>query len=83
MTTRFEELSKAEQEMTELAYQQMNPEDFDALMAKAKQHVPAALRLPSALVERLQTVAESAGEPEYQVMALRWIEERLQLERAA
>ena len=83
MKQRFEELSKAEQETVELAYQQMSPADFDGLMANAKRHVPAALRLPSALVERLQTVAESAGEPEYQVMVRRWIEERLQLERAA
>ena len=82
MKKRFEKLSESEQAMTELAYHQMKPEDFDLTMTKAKHHTPAALRLPTALVARLQTVATSAGETEYQQMVFRWIEERLELEHA-
>jgi hypothetical protein len=83
MKRRFDELSKTEQEAVELAYQQMEPEEFDEQMAQAKRQAPAALRLPPELVESLKAVAESEGEPEYQTMVRRWIEERLQQKRAA
>jgi len=36
--------------------------------------------LPPKLVENLKNLAESEGEPEYQAMVKRWIEERLQRE---
>jgi hypothetical protein len=83
MKRRFEDLSKSEQEQAELAYHQMEPEVFDEQMAQAKRQVPAALRLPPELVERLQAVAASEGEPEYQIMVRKWIEERLQQTRLA
>jgi len=83
MKKRFDELSKSEQVQAELAYQQMEPEEFEDQMAQATLHTPTALRLPSTLVESLKKVAESEGEPEYQTMVRRWIEERLQRERAA
>jgi hypothetical protein len=83
MKKRFNELSESEQEAVELAYQQMKPEEFDEQMAQAKQKAPAVLRLPPELVKTLEAVAESEGEPEYQVMVRRWIEERLQQKQAA
>ncbi len=82
MNKRFEKLSESEQAATELAYHQMQPEDFETMMTKAKHHAPAALRLPTALVVRLQIVAASAGESEYEQMVCRWLEERLELEHA-
>lgn len=83
MKKQFSKLSKAEQEEVELAYHQMNPEDFDEMMANAQHHVPNAIHLPSRLVTKLQLVAEAVGEEEYQPMVRRWIEERLQQERVA
>src|SRR5437867_1705912 len=52
----------------------------DERMLRAKRQSPGAIRLPSKLVENLKTLAESEGEPEYQTMVKRWIEERLQQE---
>jgi hypothetical protein len=78
MKKQFGKLAKAQQEKAELAYHQMKPEDFDDLMANAKRHVPETIRLPKKLVKHLQAVAKAEGEPEYQVMVRRWIEERLQ-----
>ena len=83
MKRHFSKLTKAEQEAVELAYHQMKPEDFDELMINAKRHVPETIRLPKELVKRLKAVAKSEGEPEYQIMVRKWIEERLQLKRAA
>ncbi len=78
MKKQFSKLTKAEQEKVELAYHQMKPEDFDELMTNAKRHIPETIRLPKKLVKHLKAVAQSEGEPEYQVMVRRWIEERLQ-----
>jgi hypothetical protein len=39
--------------------------------------------LPAELVETLKMVAESEGEPEYQAIVKRWIEERLRQEPSA
>jgi hypothetical protein len=83
MKRRFDELSKTEQEQAELAYHQMEPEVFDVQMAQAKGQIPAALRLPPELVERLQAAAAAEGEPEYQIMVRKWLEERLQQTRLA
>lgn len=80
MKKQFSKLSKAEQEEVELAYHNMNPEDFDELMKDAEHHVPSVIRLPARLVTKLQTVADSSGEAGYQTMVKRWIEERLQQE---
>ncbi len=83
MKKQFSQLSKAEQEEVELAYHQMNPEDFDELMMNAQHHVPDVIHLPTGLVTKLQLVAKAVGEEEYQPMVRRWIEERLQQERVA
>lgn len=72
--------SKAEQEKIELEYHRMNPEDFDELMKQAKRHTPAAIRLPAHLIEALKMMARLEGEPRYQTLVRRWIEERLQQE---
>src|SRR5205809_4778284 len=47
MKKRFGNLSKAEQEKIELEYHQMNPDEFDGEMAKAKKHVVESIRLPA------------------------------------
>ena len=83
MKKQFSKLSKVEQEEVEQAYHQMNPDEFDELMETAEHHVPSVIKLPSRLVAKLQSVAESAGETEYQTMVKRWIEERLQQESLA
>lgn len=80
MKKRFSKLSKAEQEKVELAYHQMKPEDFDEVMTQAEHHSPNAIRLSPQVVETLKTLAEIEGEPRYQELARRWIEERLQQE---
>jgi hypothetical protein len=76
-------LPKAEREKIEAQYHRMNPADFDERMSQAKRYSPSAIRLPRELVETLKMVAESEGEPEYQAMVRRWIEERLQHETSA
>jgi predicted DNA binding CopG/RHH family protein len=58
----------------------MKPEDFDEQMKGAKRHTSETLRLPAELVTSLKTVAELEGEPSYQTMVRRWIEERLRQE---
>jgi hypothetical protein len=78
MKKQFGKLTKAQQEKAELAYHQMKPEDFDEQMSQATRHSPAAIWLPKRLVRHLKAVAKAEGEPEYQVMVRRWIEERLQ-----
>lgn len=83
MKKRFGKFSKAEQEKIELAYHQMEPEEFDEPMSRARRHTPNVIRLPPRLVETLKTVAELDGETEYQAMVRRWIEERLQQETRA
>ena len=80
MTKQFGKLSKAEQEKVELEHHQMQPEEFDGAMSQAKRRSPNAIRLPPQMVETLKTLAEIEGEPRYQALALRWIEERLQQE---
>ena len=83
MKKQFGKLPKTEQEKIELEYHQMKPEEFDEQMTQAKRHVPDAIRLPTELVKHLKAIAESEGEPEYQVMVRRWIEERLRQQRTA
>lgn len=78
MKRKFAKLSKAEQEKVESDYHRRKREEFDKVIARAKPHSPNAIRLSSRLVEKLKTVAESEGEPEYQAMVQRWVEERLQ-----
>jgi hypothetical protein len=56
----------------------MKPEELDGTMSRVKPHSPNVIRLSSRLVEKLKTVAESEGEPEYQAMVQRWVKERLQ-----
>jgi len=73
-------LSKGEREKVESEYHAMNPRAFDKRMTRAKKYSPGAIRLPPKLVENLKNLAESEGEPEYQAMVKRWIEERLQRE---
>jgi len=83
MRKRFGKLPKAERERMEAQYHRMKPEELDEVMSRAKQHTPSAIRLPRQLVQTLKIVAESEGEPEYQTMVRRWIEERLQQETSA
>lgn len=80
MKKQFGKLPKAEREKIEVRYHRMNPADLDERMSHAKRHSPGAIRLPPELVETLKMLAESEGEPEYQAMVRRWIEERLQQE---
>jgi|SRR5262245_44653033 len=80
MKRQFSKLSKVEQEGIEAEYHQMKPGDFEELMHKAKPHSPEAILLPAQLIETLKTMAELEGEPKYQTMVKRWIEERLQQE---
>ena len=80
MKKQFGKLTKGEREKIEAHYHQMNPEDFHERMSHAKRYSPGAIRLPSKLIENLKMLAESEGEPEYQTMVRRWIEERLQRE---
>lgn len=83
MKRKFSQLRKSEQEARELEYHWINPEDFDSLMSQAEPHTPSVVRLPVKLVENLKDVAKSKGEPEYQVLVRKWIEERLQQESRA
>lgn len=78
MKRQFAKLSKAGQQKVESDYHRMKPEEFDTVMSRAKPHSPNAILLSPRLVKRLKTVAESQGEPEYQAMVKRWVEERLQ-----
>ena len=82
MKKQFAKLSKSEREKIETRYHRMSPQDLDERMSRAKRRSPGAIRLPLRLVENLKTLAESEGEPEYQTMVKRWIEERLQQERS-
>jgi len=77
MKKQFAKLSRAEQEKIESNYHRMKPEELDGVMSSAKPHSPNMIRLSSRLVEKLKTVAESEGEPEYQAMVQRWVKERL------
>jgi len=81
MKKQFAKLSKIEQEKIEAEYHNKRPEEFDNLMSRAKTHSPDAIRLPARLAATLKTMAELEGEPEYQTMVRRWVEERLQQER--
>ena len=78
----FGKLPKAERDKIETQYHRAKPEDFDEPMLHSKRQTPGAIRLPQQLVDTLKIVAESEGEPEYQAMVRRWIEERLQQEIA-
>jgi len=80
MKKKFSALSKKGQAKVEAEYHQMNPDDFDELMANATQHTPNAIRLPGRLVKKLKTVAERKGRAKYETMVKTWIEERLQEE---
>ena len=83
MRKQFMKLSKSAQEESELTYHQMKPAEFDQQMKQAKRHSPEIIRLPPELIESLKQRAKSAGEPEFQAMVKRWLEERLQQETAA
>jgi len=83
MKKQFGKLPKVERERIEAQYHKMSPQDFDERMSRAKRPNPGAVRLPPKLVENLKTLAESEGEPEYQTMVKRWIEERLQQETSS
>ena len=83
MKKQFGKLPKRQREKIEIQYHRLKPEDLDERMSQATRHSPAALRLPPKLVQTLQSLAEAEGEPEYQTMVRRWIEERLQQERSA
>jgi predicted DNA binding CopG/RHH family protein len=83
MKKQFGKLSKSERERIETQYHKMSPRDFDVRMSRAKRQNPGAIRLPSKLVENLKTLAKSEGEPEYQTMVKRWIEERLRQETSS
>ena len=83
MKKRFGKLSKGEQEKVETEYHRMKPQDLNQRMSRAKRFSPGAIRLPAKLVEHLQVLAESEGEPGYQAMVRRWIEERLQEETSS
>ena len=83
MKKQFGKLAKGEREKIEAQYHRMNPGDLDERMSHAKRYSPSAIRLPPKLVENLRVLAQSEGEPEYQAMVRRWIEERLQQERSA
>jgi len=80
MKKKFSALSKKEQAQVEADYHRMKPNNFDGLMARATQHTPSVVRLPSRLVEKLKTVAERKGKVKYETMVKTWIEERLQEE---
>jgi hypothetical protein len=83
MKKQFAKLPKVERERIEAQYHKMSSQDFDERMSRAKRPNPGAVRLPPKLVENLKTLAESEGEPEYQTMVKRWIEERLQQETSS
>ena len=83
MKKQFGKLPRRQREKIETQYHRLKPEDLDERMSQATRRSPAALRLPPKLVQTLQSLAESEGEPGYQTMVRRWIEERLQQERAA
>ena len=83
MKKRFGKLPKSERLKIEAQYHRMKPEPFDRPMSDARRHSPGAIRLPRELVETLKIMAESEGEPEYQAMVRRWIEERLRQETSA
>jgi len=83
MKKQFSKLPKRQQEKIETQYHRLEPEDLDERMSQATRHSPAALRLPPKLVQTLQSLAKSEGEPGYQSMVRRWIEERLQQVRSA
>jgi hypothetical protein len=80
MKKRFSNLSKAEQEKIEQEYHNMDPAEFDQQIAQAKTHVATSIRLPGELVEALMALAELEGEPGFQVMVRKWVEERLRQE---
>ncbi|MDQ2855475.1 MAG: hypothetical protein M3R68_04045 [Acidobacteriota bacterium] len=80
MKRRFSKLSIAEQKKVELDYHRMKPDQLESVMALATRHSPGTIRLSSRLVERLKVVAENEGEPEYQAMVRKWVEERLRQE---
>src|SRR5439155_19730596 len=80
MKKKFSKLLKREQEKIESQYHRMKPADLDEQMSHAKRHSPGAIRLPTKMVETLKMLAQSEGEPEYQAMVRRWIDERLQRE---
>jgi hypothetical protein len=83
MKKQFGKLPKVEREKIEGQYHRMKPADFDDRFSQTKRHSPGAIRLPAELVETLKVVAESVGEPEYQALVKRWIEERLRKETSA
>ena len=80
MKKQFGKLTEADKEKIEDQYHRMSPQDFDERMSRSKRWSSGAIRLPSKLVKSLKSLAESEGEPEYQTMVKRWIEEGLQEE---
>lgn len=80
MKRQFARLSGREQAKVESEYHRKKPEDFDQLMVGAISHSPDAIRLPRRMVATLKAVAETEGEPEYETIVKRWLEERLRKE---
>ncbi len=73
-------LPKPEREKIEAEFLARNPRDFDDRMSRAKRYSPRAIRLSPKMIEHLKMLAKSEGEPEYETMVKRWIEERLEKE---
>jgi hypothetical protein len=80
MKKQFSRLSKPDQQKAELEYHRMKPGQLDYALAKGTHHSPGTIRLSPRLVERLKAFATNEGEPEYQTMVRRWVEQRLRQE---
>ena len=78
MKKQFAKLTRSEKEKAEAEYHRTKPEEFDKVVSRTEPHSPNAIHLSPRMVKRLKTVAKSEGEPEYQAMVQRWVEERLQ-----
>jgi len=77
MKGHFSKLSKTEQKKVELKYHRMEPNQLDDMMSKAIRQTPNTIRLSTHLVKKLKTIAANEGEPEYQTMVKKWVEERV------
>jgi hypothetical protein len=83
MRKRFANLSRTEQEKVEAWYHEQNPLQFDDVMRRAASHSPDVIRLPPRLTATLKKLAKREGEPEYQIMVTRWLNERVQKETSS
>ena len=81
MRKQFGKLSKTEQEKVEIAwYHEQSSREFDDVMRRASSHNPDVIRLPARLTATLKKLEKKEGEPEYQLMVTRWLNERVQKE---